>query len=132
MKSIKYYLPQRGAQPHFPLFHSTIFLSPTPRPIITSCSGFHLQCSSFTSRFPTNSSGRCQATNPRTSSPESDPPPGKDTPPLNSDMEDTFSMIQDKVQIFLAVLFWMSLFFWTCAWDDRNDGRPTKGSRFRR
>uniref|UniRef100_A0A2P2PNA9 Uncharacterized protein n=1 Tax=Rhizophora mucronata TaxID=61149 RepID=A0A2P2PNA9_RHIMU len=46
----------------------------------------------------------------------------------------SISRFQDRVQIFMAVLFWMSLFFWSSAWDGRNrgHGRPNKGSRFRR
>lgn len=39
---------------------------------------------------------------------------------------------KDTLQIFFAVLFWMSLFFWSCAWDRGNNGRPNKGSRFRK
>lgn len=42
----------------------------------------------------------------------------------------SFSKFQDKVQIFFAVLFWMSLFFWASVWDERS--RPDKGSRFRK
>ncbi|KAI4325255.1 hypothetical protein MLD38_030669 [Melastoma candidum] len=38
--------------------------------------------------------------------------------------------VRDSVQIFLAVLFWLSLFFWSCAWDGRD--RPSKGSQWRR
>ncbi|KAI9074742.1 hypothetical protein K1719_043274 [Acacia pycnantha] len=38
--------------------------------------------------------------------------------------------LQDRVQIFLAVLFWMSLFFWASAGDGRNG--PNKGSRFKK
>ncbi|KAK4590374.1 hypothetical protein RGQ29_020792 [Quercus rubra] len=53
--------------------------------------------------------------------PDSDPPPG---------LAASLSKFQDRVQIFLAVLFWMSLFFWASAWDGRD--RPNKGSRFRR
>ncbi|KAM6585939.1 hypothetical protein CsatB_012941 [Cannabis sativa] len=64
---------------------------------------------------------------PPPSPPESDPPPG--TPPIKG-LASSFSKFQDRIQIFFAVLFWMSLFFWTCAWDERN--RPNKGSRFRR
>lgn len=47
-----------------------------------------------------------------------------------ADIATSLSKIQDRVQIFFAVLFWMSLFFWASAWDGRN--RPNKGSRFRR
>ncbi|KAG5026100.1 hypothetical protein GLYMA_08G212200v4 [Glycine max] len=47
-----------------------------------------------------------------------------------ADVATSLSKIQDRIQIFFAVLFWMSLFFWASAWDGRN--RPDKGSRFRR
>ncbi|KAG5016332.1 hypothetical protein AAZX31_08G209400 [Glycine max] len=49
---------------------------------------------------------------------------------LGADVATSLSKIQDRIQIFFAVLFWMSLFFWASAWDGRN--RPDKGSRFRR
>ncbi|KAJ9190033.1 hypothetical protein P3X46_001270 [Hevea brasiliensis] len=65
--------------------------------------------------------------------PQSDPPPEKD-PVRPRGIFGTLSRLQDRVQIFLAVLFWMSLFFWASAWDGRNNGggRSNKGSRFRR
>ncbi|KAJ9179040.1 hypothetical protein P3X46_010868 [Hevea brasiliensis] len=65
--------------------------------------------------------------------PESDPPPEKDLVRPKGIFA-SFSRLQDRVQIFLAVLFWMSLFFWSSAWDGRNNGRgrPNKGSLFRR
>uniref|UniRef100_A0A7N2LMR0 Uncharacterized protein n=1 Tax=Quercus lobata TaxID=97700 RepID=A0A7N2LMR0_QUELO len=49
---------------------------------------------------------------------------------LGTGLAASLSKFQDRVQIFLAVLFWMSLFFWASAWDGRD--RPNKGSRFRR
>ncbi|KAK4837736.1 hypothetical protein QYF36_008034 [Acer negundo] len=59
-------------------------------------------------------------------------PPQFDPPPENdSSLIKGFSRIQDRVRIFLAVLFWMSLFFWASVWDKSNGG-PKKGSRFRR
>ncbi|KAL6334093.1 hypothetical protein AAG906_004524 [Vitis piasezkii] len=63
--------------------------------------------------------------------PESDPPPQNDPVPLTG-LVATFSRFQDSIQIFFAVLFWLSLFFWASAWDGRNGGRPNKGSRLRR
>lgn len=39
--------------------------------------------------------------------------------------------IQDRVKIFLAVLFWMSLFFWVTVTDGRGKGKGKKGSRFK-
>ncbi|RDX63537.1 hypothetical protein CR513_58028, partial [Mucuna pruriens] len=59
------------------------------------------------------------------------PPSGNDSRHLKgADVATSLSKIQDRIQIFFAVLFWMSLFFWASAWDGRN--RPNKGSRFRR
>ncbi|KAJ7962857.1 Usher syndrome type-1C-binding protein 1 [Quillaja saponaria] len=69
-------------------------------------------------------SGRCRA-----SSPGSPPPPKKDPRQLIG-LPEAFIKFQDRVQIFFAVLFWMSLFFWSSVWDEWN--RPNKGSRFRR
>ncbi|KAK7255234.1 hypothetical protein RIF29_28640 [Crotalaria pallida] len=72
---------------------------------------------------------RCRAATPPP--PRIDPPPGNDSGKLTgADLAASLSKIQDRVQIFFAVLFWMSLFFWYSAWDGRN--RPNKGSRFRR
>ncbi|KAG6593392.1 hypothetical protein SDJN02_12237, partial [Cucurbita argyrosperma subsp. argyrosperma] len=61
--------------------------------------------------------------------PDSDPPPDEDPIRLKG-FPAIFSKFGDRVQIFFAVLFWMSLFFWTSALDGKN--RPNKGSRFRR
>ncbi|ESW07745.1 hypothetical protein PHAVU_010G155500 [Phaseolus vulgaris] len=59
------------------------------------------------------------------------PPSDKDSSHLKgTDVGASLSKIQDRIQIFFAVLFWLSLFFWASAWDGRN--RPNKGSRFRR
>ncbi|KOM27296.1 uncharacterized protein LOC124829316 isoform X1 [Vigna umbellata] len=63
--------------------------------------------------------------------------PGSPLPPSDNnssnlkgaDVGASLSKIQDRIQIFFAVLFWLSLFFWASAWDGRN--RPNKGSRFR-
>ncbi|XP_054785060.1 uncharacterized protein LOC129291621 [Prosopis cineraria] len=63
--------------------------------------------------------------------PRTDPPPGNDPRQLQeAGMATSWSKIKDRVQIFFAVLFWMSLFFWSSAWDGRNG--PKKGSRRRR
>ncbi|KAK3427691.1 wiskott-Aldrich syndrome protein family member 2 [Eucalyptus grandis] len=64
------------------------------------------------------------------------PPPPEPGPPSENgsrrlrSVAASLSRVQDSVQIFFAVLFWMSLFFWASAWDRRN--RPSKGSRSRR
>ncbi|XP_031261774.1 uncharacterized protein LOC116119977 [Pistacia vera] len=68
---------------------------------------------------------RCLAASP--GPPPSDPPPQQDPVQLAG-----FSRLQDRVRIFFAVLFWMSLFFWASAFDKRNNGRRNKGSRFKR
>ncbi|KAK9130681.1 hypothetical protein Sjap_011168 [Stephania japonica] len=82
-------------------------------------------------RFPSRlSPDRCRLRLAATISSESDPAPPP--PPPNKGLDGPLSKIQDKAQIFFAVLFWMSLFFWACAWDGRSGNRPTKRSRFRR
>ncbi|KAH7856836.1 hypothetical protein Vadar_006032 [Vaccinium darrowii] len=80
-----------------------------------------------------SNSRRCQAVSPgRPPPPESEPPSGKGPPSSAEGLVATFARLQDTVQIFFAVLFWMSLFFWSSVWDGRNNDRPSKGSRFRR
>eukprot|EP00268_Persea_americana_P042051 TRINITY_DN4204_c0_g1_i1.p1 TRINITY_DN4204_c0_g1~~TRINITY_DN4204_c0_g1_i1.p1 ORF type:complete len:132 (-),score=18.21 TRINITY_DN4204_c0_g1_i1:178-573(-) len=66
-------------------------------------------------------------------SPVPEDPLGKDsTTGFDLGLEVTFYRIRDGMQIFFSVLFWMSIFFWACAWDGRDNTRPRKGSRFRR
>ncbi|KAH8520888.1 hypothetical protein Peur_039670 [Populus x canadensis] len=79
---------------------------------------------------PTTRLRRCHAALSPLPPPQSDPPPGKDPQGIAA----TLSRLQDRVQIFLAVLFWMSLFFWASVWDGKNNGRGrlNKGSRFKR
>ncbi|XP_058113358.1 uncharacterized protein LOC131256503 [Magnolia sinica] len=72
---------------------------------------------------------RRHVTNAGPPSPEPEDPLGKDP---TTGLEANLYKIQDGVQIFFAVLFWMSLFFWASAWDGSDSGRPNKGSRFRR
>ncbi|XVF26582.1 hypothetical protein REPUB_Repub14bG0030100 [Reevesia pubescens] len=60
------------------------------------------------------------------------PSPPEAGPPRPPGFIGKLSRFQDRAQIFFAVLFWMSLFFWSSAWDGRNSGGPNKGSRFRR
>ncbi|KAI3761516.1 hypothetical protein L1987_51934 [Smallanthus sonchifolius] len=104
---------------------------------------FFSSCSSSTSRAisshrwsllpPRNSKlwrGRCGATSPHPPSPpESEPPPGDDQG-SNSGSIVSLSRFQEGFQIFCAVFFWMSLFFWSSVWDGRNKGRSDKGPRF--
>ncbi|XVE89096.1 hypothetical protein DITRI_Ditri19aG0123000 [Diplodiscus trichospermus] len=52
-------------------------------------------------------------------------PPGSDTSHTPG-LAGKLSRFQDRAQIFFAVLFWMSLFFWASASDGRNSGRPSK------
>ncbi|KAJ4826396.1 hypothetical protein Tsubulata_044554 [Turnera subulata] len=63
--------------------------------------------------------------------PPSDPPPERDPGPTEG-VAVILSRLRDRVQIFLAVLFWLSLFFWSSAWDGSNNdkGGPNKGSKF--
>ncbi|KAF9690056.1 hypothetical protein SADUNF_Sadunf01G0156200 [Salix dunnii] len=79
---------------------------------------------------PTTRLSRCHAALSPQPPPQSDPPPGKEPQGIAA----TLSRLQDRVQIFLAVLFWMSLFFWASVWDGKNNGkgRLNKGSRSKR
>ncbi|GAB4842078.1 hypothetical protein Ancab_012038 [Ancistrocladus abbreviatus] len=75
-------------------------------------------------------------------SPPPAPPPQSDPSPVKNPIRFTiipqtgvtssFSRFHDSIRIFFAVLFWLSLFFWSSAWDGRNGGRRNKGTRFRR
>ncbi|KAF7814372.1 uncharacterized protein G2W53_028341 [Senna tora] len=76
-------------------------------------------------RFTVVRPARCRA-----ASPGPPPPPPGDDPSQLQDLAISLSKIKDRVQIFFAVLFWMSLFFWASAWDGRN--RPNKGGPRRR
>ncbi|KAI4355745.1 hypothetical protein L6164_004490 [Bauhinia variegata] len=93
---------------------------------IRSHRSFHLPSSNSTVVRPR----RCRAASPGPPPPpRTDPPAGQDSRQLKG-LIASLSKFQDRLQIFFAVLFWMSLFFWASAWDGRN--RPNKGSRFRR
>ncbi|KAB1218699.1 hypothetical protein CJ030_MR3G026579 [Morella rubra] len=70
----------------------------------------------------------CQAASP--GPPQDSDPPSQSEKVTLTGFAASLSKFQDRVQIFLAVLFWMSLFFWASAWDGRS--RPNKGSRSRR
>ncbi|CAM8877466.1 unnamed protein product [Rhodiola kirilowii] len=83
----------------------------------------NLQSSSLNFHGPFS---RCLAASPP-------PPDSSDTDLVRSSgLDSKFLRLKDQLRIFFAVLFWMSLFFWACVWDDKNSGNPTKGSRFRR
>ncbi|KAK4541950.1 hypothetical protein RGQ29_033217 [Quercus rubra] len=105
------YKPLTATNQAFPLF-----LLPCTRSHSTN----HLFCSSLHLHRP-SPLRPCHASATPGPPQDSDPPPG---------LAASLSKFQDRVQIFLAVLFWMSLFFWASAWDGRD--RPNKGSRFRR
>ncbi|XP_022884947.1 uncharacterized protein LOC111401444 [Olea europaea var. sylvestris] len=76
-------------------------------------------------------SGRCRATSPGPTSPPPESGPNSRKPPApSSGVAANFTRFQDTVQIFFSVLFWMSLFFWSSAWDGKNNDRPNKGPRF--
>ncbi|KAK3164419.1 hypothetical protein QOZ80_1AG0017820 [Eleusine coracana subsp. coracana] len=62
----------------------------------------------------------------RPSPPSSEPPP-----PSPHGWQESLTKLQDKVRIFFAVLFWMSLFFWGSAWDGPNNSGGKK-QRFRK
>jgi hypothetical protein len=46
--------------------------------------------------------------------------------------QESLSKLQDRVRIFFAVLFWMSLFFWGSAWDGPNNSGGKKRQWFRK
>ncbi|XP_018488599.1 uncharacterized protein LOC108859216 isoform X1 [Raphanus sativus] len=64
------------------------------------------------------------------SPPSPDPPPPENTNQLEG-IVGAVTEIQDRVKIFLAVLFWMSLFFWVTVVDGMGKGKGKKGSRFK-
>ncbi|XP_058734398.1 uncharacterized protein LOC131606138 isoform X1 [Vicia villosa] len=85
--------------------------------------------------LPSSSSTSLRRLRCRAALPDPPPPHSSDQPPGNDSIQlqnvgASFSKFQDRVQIFFAVLFWMSLFFWASAWDGRN--RPNNGSKFRK
>ncbi|KAL7139959.1 hypothetical protein ABFS83_09G088000 [Erythranthe nasuta] len=93
-------------------------------PLSSSSSKTNLHRSFPLKRIPW--SGRCHA-----AGPQPEPPSEEQLSPL-SGVKTTFTRFQDTLQIFFAVLFWISLFFWSSAWDRGNGGRPNNGPRFRK
>ncbi|GAB2293622.1 hypothetical protein Dimus_027835 [Dionaea muscipula] len=87
-------------------------------------------------RFPSNrnlTTRHCCSCSP--APPEA--PPQPDPPPVKirkrfAGAAVNFSKFQEGMRIFFAVLFWLSLFFWASAWDGRDNGRKSKGNRFKR
>ncbi|KAK3160899.1 hypothetical protein QOZ80_1BG0067320 [Eleusine coracana subsp. coracana] len=59
------------------------------------------------------------------------PPSSEPPPPSPHGWQESLTKLQDKVRIFFAVLFWMSLFFWGSAWDGPNNSGGKK-QRFRK
>ncbi|KAK7294090.1 hypothetical protein RJT34_16973 [Clitoria ternatea] len=107
--------------------NSTKLLFLCRSPIATSSFSLHRQFQPLSSTSTLLSLPRCRAAAP---GPPPSPPENDSTRLQEADVAASLSKIQDRIQIFFAVLFWMSLFFWASAWDGRN--RPNKGSRFRR
>ncbi|KAL5697980.1 hypothetical protein ACHQM5_029072 [Ranunculus cassubicifolius] len=117
---------------------SALFSSnPNPNALLSPPLSIHFSPSYVSTPHPSfvgiplkqsNPTTLCHSTNPGSPDSESDPPLEN----TNSDVGATFSKAQDKMQIFLAVLFWMSLFFWNCALDGKNDDGPNMKSRFKR
>ncbi|XP_044484958.1 uncharacterized protein LOC123210579 [Mangifera indica] len=116
--TIKINTPLRSPFTHFHTNQPPSSILSLPHPRRPSLQLIHLPPSA--PRFR-----RCLAASP--GPPPSDPHPQQDPIQLSG-----FSRLQDRIQIFLAVLFWMSLFFWASAFDKRNNGRRNRGSRFRR
>ncbi|PKI37467.1 uncharacterized protein LOC116200175 [Punica granatum] len=73
--------------------------------------------------YPLSRPGLCRAASPGPGEPG---PPSDDRPLRLKGIGSSLSKLTSTVQIFFAVLFWMSLFFWASAWDGRN--RPNNGS----
>ncbi|KAG9455762.1 hypothetical protein H6P81_000270 [Aristolochia fimbriata] len=113
--------------PRFPAFHLASFRSfPGRLPCL------HPSLPVFPSRHGSFSrSGRAQVASPGPPSPDPEDPFGDDSLP-NKDIGTNFCKVRDGVQIFFAVLFWMSLFFWASAWDGNDSFKPKKKSWFRR
>ncbi|XP_066374127.1 uncharacterized protein [Miscanthus floridulus] len=60
-------------------------------------------------------------------------PPSSEPPtPSPHGWQERLSSLQDRVRVFFAVLFWMSLFFWGSAWDGSNNSGGKKRQRFRK
>ncbi|KAL1551390.1 hypothetical protein AAHA92_19241 [Salvia divinorum] len=68
---------------------------------------------------------------PRATGPTPEPPSEKHLSPI-SGVTTTFTRFQDTLRIVFAVLFWMSLFFWSSIWDRGSGGSPNKRSRFKK
>ncbi|XP_071711755.1 uncharacterized protein [Rutidosis leptorrhynchoides] len=109
-----------ATNPHLPSINSLPFCNISTSKITSS--------SQRSYQLPSRNSnlwrGRCGAT-----PPESGPPPG-DEQDSSSGSIVSLSRLQESAQIFFAVFFWMSLFFWSSVWDGRNNGKSDKGPRF--
>ncbi|CAA7402359.1 unnamed protein product [Spirodela intermedia] len=71
--------------------------------------------------------GRCAAS----AGPQPPPPEGpfpEESNRTGGGLLEAFSRSQDVLRVFFGVLFWMSLFFWSCAWDGRSSIGPNKRS----
>ncbi|GAB2222361.1 hypothetical protein Drorol1_Dr00013577 [Drosera rotundifolia] len=111
-------------------------ISPSHLFSVSSTHGAHLHRSflGFSSN-PNFATRRCRVFPGPTESPS---PPQPDPPPANENQRSpagigaTLSRFKESLQIFFAVFFWLSLFYWSSAWDDKNKGGGNKGNRFRR
>ncbi|RZC51111.1 hypothetical protein C5167_019537 [Papaver somniferum] len=116
----------QSLHPHFAQFSRVSSTNSSPRTCSSSTSRSHV--SFLGSRLkPFTRLVRCHS-NSGTPSPKSD---GEDIVPVLG-IDEILSKFQHRTQIFFAVLFWMSLFFWACATDGNNDGGSSKRSGFRR
>ncbi|KAL9254395.1 hypothetical protein AKJ16_DCAP10963 [Drosera capensis] len=100
---------------------------------VSSTHGAHLHRSFLgLSSNPNLTTRRCRVFPGPTESPPPDPPPANENQGSAAGIGATLSRFKESVQIFFAVFFWLSLFYWSSAWDDKNKGGGNKGNRFRR
>ncbi|ESQ30193.1 hypothetical protein EUTSA_v10011859mg [Eutrema salsugineum] len=105
------HLPSPSIPPPSRLHPQTLFLAATPH---------RIRCIAVASLRPPTP-------------PTPDPPPPRNTTDL-ANLVEVASMIHDRVKIFLALLIWISLFFWASALQGRGRGKgkgKKKGSRFK-
>ncbi|CAA0827371.1 Unknown protein [Striga hermonthica] len=107
-----------------PIYNCTTANTKSRALCFTASHKFNLHRSFLFKRNPW--SGRCYA-----AGPPSEPPSEKSLAPI-SGVRSAFTKFQDTLQIFFAVLFWMSLFFWSSSWNGGDSSKQNKGSRFRK
>ncbi|KAG0495975.1 hypothetical protein HPP92_000666 [Vanilla planifolia] len=107
------------------------YAAPTLYPRFMSTQTWTLLCPIWHHNLPRISQNHCLlAANagPRPSPPNSSS--GKSPNFLNG-VQAMLSRTEDRIRIFFAVLFWLSLFFWGSAWNGR-DGDEKKGRRIKK